>query len=171
MIARVHVLLLFPITMLDGENYSNFEYEASGYRTRILQPQGSQPGASILYRISIDQRSAYQADVLIIDFKKDLFERSKGTPIDPDPGLILEVSNSFIRRLRIAARAAFAGELVGLSSFHIDYLDDVGSKLPKEAVRGDTAPSFQASPAVLSSTWARSGSFRGHVSSSISASS
>jgi hypothetical protein len=138
MIARAHVLLPFLITILDSENYSNFEYEASGYRIRFLQPQKSQRAQSISYQISIDQRSAYQADVLIIEFQKESFDRSKGGLMDPDQELILEVSNSFIRRLRAVARAAQAGELVELSRFTIEYLNDDGSKLPEEErlVRG-----------------------------------
>jgi hypothetical protein len=132
MIARVSVMLPFLITILDGENYAAFEYEASGYRIRFLQPQRSQRAQSIPYQVSIDQRSAYQADLLIIEFQKKTFDRSKGGPVDPDQGFILDVANSFIRRLRAVARAAHAGELVELSQVHIDYLDDAGRKLPKE---------------------------------------
>lgn len=132
MIARVHVLLPFFITILDGENYSTFEYESSGYRIRFLQPQKSPRAQSIPYQVSVNRRPAYQADALVIEFQKDFFERSNDAPIDPDPGLILEAANSFIRSLRIVARAAVAGELAELSSFHIDYLDDDGSKFPKQ---------------------------------------
>ena len=132
MIARVSVALPFFITVIAGDTYAIHQYDQSGYKVRLLPPQCSHSARSIGYEIRIDQRPAYQADILLLEFQKVELKREKDGPRDPSPEFILETSNSFIRRLRGVAQAPQAMELINLSNFRIEYFNDDGTPLAEE---------------------------------------
>lgn len=132
MIARVLIPLPFFITVLTEENYVIYESEISGYNFRILPPLRSPQAASLVYELSVDERTAIQVDVLHIEFRKSDFMRDKNSPPDPPLDLILQIGNAFIRRLRSVAVAPRAMPLLELSNFRIEYLNDDGSPLPDQ---------------------------------------
>ena len=108
MIARIHILLPFAITVPEKTSYSIYEYEVDGYRIKIFPPERSERADSYTDAESttIDETAAFNADVLRIDFLKGEFDRKENSDFDPPLELIKKVANDFLARLRYVANAS-----------------------------------------------------------------
>ncbi len=147
MLARLHLILPFSLTLPDGESYPIHSYVDEGYEIRIYPPVRSDqptpgPDADKLF---IDERPGIQANALRVDFVKDDFDRRVETECDPPYSLIQRTVNLFLRKLRFVSRG-FQVTSVNVPgvSWHIQYLNDDGSELgPTEGlVRGRGTRAF-----------------------------
>ncbi len=133
MIARLFALLPFNLTVPDGEQFIVYEYEDSGYRVRFYPPGRSDTAASSIGppdEIKINGTSAFQADVVRIDFHKDTSDRCSGSPCDPPEPVIARAINSFLVRLRHVAHAAQVRPLdFPFGTWRIQYLNDDETEL------------------------------------------
>jgi hypothetical protein len=141
MLARLHVLLPFRLTIPDGEQYTIYEYIDDGYIVRVFPPGRSdqQYPPEGFGDLKLNGSPAFQADALRIDFQKESFNRTKGLVFDPPEEVVRRAVNSFLIRLRHVTRAAgirlidFPG-----ATWRISYLNDDESELEKDEtfVRG-----------------------------------
>jgi hypothetical protein len=106
MLARLHIALPFAFTVPDGEAYSIYVYEDEGYEIRIYPPKRSdQPSPNtVADGIYIDEKLAFQANGLRIDFRKDDFDRRTGVECDPPYHLMQRTVNFFLRKVRFVTR-------------------------------------------------------------------
>jgi len=107
MIARIHILLPFALTVPEKEQYPIYEYSMDEYRIRLYPPGKSEKADSYTdaENIKINGVTAFNADVLRIDFQKDSFNRAESSDLDPPAALINDVANDFLARLRFVANA------------------------------------------------------------------
>lgn len=135
MLARLSVQLPFALSVPEDESFAIYEYELDGYRVRALPPQRS-PIAdrhSDADEIRLGDRKAFNADVAIFEFQKEVINRRRGTEMEPSHDLMSKVLNDFLMRLRYVTKSS----LVNLLPFphvtwRVDYLADDGSVLPEE---------------------------------------
>lgn len=143
MIARLTVATPFPIYVPEGAQYKGYSYEVDGYEVIARPPVktdiplvGDAPE-----NVTIDGVSAFAANALQFDFRRDTFDRRReGGKVDPPIDLIQRVVASFVSRLRYVARAAHVQPIdfpTG-SAWRIQYLSDEGTELPEDEklVRG-----------------------------------
>jgi hypothetical protein len=156
MIARLNLLLPFVITIPEGETFPIYEYNDEGYNIHIFPPAKTE--VPILQdnadEFSIDEKPTYQANRLIIDFKKDTFDRKAKVECDPPYTLITRAVNSFLLKLRFVTRGSKIHPINLLkTSWYIKYLNDDESELEKTEglVRGRFAKSFTFSWTALNS--------------------
>jgi hypothetical protein len=150
MIARLFVLLPFHLTVPDGQQFPVHQAEDSGYGIHFYPPGRSEnaPPLTDEEKITIDGVTAFQADALRIDFRKESFDRCAGTHIDPPEDVIDGAINFFLTRLRHVARAGQVRPVrFPLITWRMRYLNDDESELKEEAglVRGRGTKSFSAS--------------------------
>jgi hypothetical protein len=99
-------------------------------------------------KITIDGVTAFQADALRIDFRKESFDRRAGTHIDPPEDVIDRAINFFLTRLRHVARTGQVRPVrFPLVTWRMRYLNDDESEFKEEAglVRGRGTKSFSLS--------------------------
>jgi hypothetical protein len=150
MIARLFVLLPFHLTVPDGQQFPVYQAEDSGYGIHFYPPGRSEkaPPLTDEEKITIDGVTAFQADTLRIDFRKESFDRSVGTRFDPPEDVIDRAINFFLTRLRHVARAGQVRPVkFPLVTWRMRYLNDDESELKEEAglVRGRGVQSFSSS--------------------------
>jgi hypothetical protein len=134
MIARLFVLLPFHLSVPEGGQFPVFQYEDRGYRVRVYPPVKSDRPMSLegADEVRIDEVRGIQADVLRLDFAKDSFDRCEETDCDPPFDVIRDAINSFLTRLRYAARAPQVRPIdFPLITWRIVYLNADGTELPK----------------------------------------
>lgn len=154
MIARIHILLPFSLTVPEKENYPIYEYEVDEYHIRIFPPERSERADSHTDAedITINETIAFNADVLRIDFQKESFNRTETSELDPPSELIKNVANGFLARLRYVANASKV-KLIEFPNvnWNIRYLNDDDTELPQEKgyVRGKGGRKFQYSYVAL----------------------
>jgi hypothetical protein len=97
MIARLSVLLPFHLTVPDGQQFPVYQAEDSGYGIHFYPPGRSEnaPPLTEEEKITVDGVTAFQADALRIDFRKESFDRRAGTHIDPPDDVIDRAINFF----------------------------------------------------------------------------
>lgn len=150
MIARLRIWLPFALTIPEKEQYSVYAYELDGYRISTYPPTRSERADtySDIDCIRIDNRNAYRADVLRIDFQKESFDRTEGHEIDPPRIFLQSVINDFLARLRFVTSASQVKpiEFPNLS-WNLQYLSDDESELPEEKgkIRDGAARPLRAS--------------------------
>jgi hypothetical protein len=104
-------------------------------------------------QITIDGQKGYEANVLVIDFYKDDFDRRRGReggPYDPPVEVLQQALNSLVRRLRYVTRASKVKPIdLRQRNSLVVYLNDDGSELPEDENlyrrRGGTAFQFSYS--------------------------
>lgn len=165
MLARVHILLPYALTVPEHEKYHVYEYEIRGYNVRVYMPERSDRADTHndAENITINGNKAFNADVLRIDFKKEDFERKeentgkKEITCDPPVDLIKDVANDFLSRLRYVTNGSKIKQLeFPFTSWGLRYLNDDGTELPEEQglLRGRGMRNFQFSfVAVNNKVW------------------
>ena len=150
MIARIHILLPFALTVPEKESYPIYEHEVDEYRIRIFPPEKSERADSYTDAddITINETTAFNADVLRIDFQKEKFNRTESSDLDPPPELIKNVANDFLARLRYVTNASKV-KLIEFpnANWNIRYLNDDETELTEEKgyVRGKGGRRFRYS--------------------------
>jgi hypothetical protein len=150
MLARLHVVLPFALTLPDGEVFSVYGYEDEGYEIRIYPPvRSDQPSPdTIADGIYIDEKPAIQANALRIDFRKDDFDRRSGIECDPPYELIRRTINLFLRKVRFVTRGFQVTPInFPQAPWRLRYLNDDGGELEtvKGLVKGRGAVAFSFS--------------------------
>jgi hypothetical protein len=135
MLARLSVQLPFALSVPEGESFAIYEYELDGYQVRSMPPQRSSLADrySDADEVHLDERKAFNADVAIFEFRKEVINRRRDTEMEPSHELMSKVLNDFLMRLRFVTKSS----LVKLLPFpqvtwRVDYLADDGSALPVE---------------------------------------
>lgn len=150
MIARLFVWLPFYLTVPEGEEFKIYGCEDRGYKVQYYPPLCSDRAPPITEEDhrTVDGISAFQADVLRIDFYKDTFDRRSGSPVDPPELIISQAINFFLTRLRYVTRAAQVRSLdFPKINWRLEYLNDDETELEKEEglVKGHGAIEFPLS--------------------------
>lgn len=154
MLARLHILLPFALTVPAKEEYRIYEHQVDGYSVKIYPPGRSEKADSYTdaEEITINDKPAFNADVFRVDFHKEVFNRDESTDLDPPAELIECIVNDFLSRLRYVANASKVSpiKLPGVN-WHLRYLNDDGTELQKEEgrVRGKGSRKFQYSYVAL----------------------
>jgi len=151
MIARLHVILPFSLTIPKQEQFPVYEYSAGDYKVITYPPKISEElkrSTDDAAQVSINDAPAVQADVLHVEFHKDSFERAVDGKCDPPEGLIQKVINSFLVKLRFVTRASQIRPLdFPLASWNLRYLNDDETELEEREglVRGRFGRKFSFS--------------------------
>jgi hypothetical protein len=140
-----------PFNMLVAKSagFKVYEYEASGYKVRVLPPSYTEERAPTdPDAITIDGEPAVLANILCIDFQKDTFSREHGAALVPPQSVIVEAVNSFVTRLRHVARAAqIRPPEFPKGAWRLEYCNDDGTPLEQDGLpraRG-SMPAFAVS--------------------------
>jgi hypothetical protein len=83
-------------------------------------------------KITIDGQDSFEANVLLIEFYRDTFDRKNESSLDPSADQILGAANWFIERLRFVGKDSSITPLEDLGSINVKYTNDDGSELEKE---------------------------------------
>lgn len=156
MIARFFILLPYDLFITEEEGWPTVELIAGDYRVRIYAPglYGERPRAtsSVLGQMAatlnpptftedllVHGKHVAQANVLVLDFMKQEFNRSEEIPPDPNPELAFEIANEYLARLRVYSRVfQIKPVVVNEDGWTLTYLTDNGEGLEVEPgkVRG-----------------------------------
>ncbi len=144
MIAKFGYLLPYALWLPEGEEYTTYQYEDSGYLVHVQlpmhhnQPAKEQDPDEVL----LDGKKAFQASVIVIEFQKESFDRRQLTEPqkpgesalrDPPPALVKRALDSLITRIRYAARSHLMQPVdFPHGQWKIQYLNDDGSELQRE---------------------------------------
>ncbi|HEX9896128.1 MAG TPA: hypothetical protein VGA85_00500 [Dehalococcoidales bacterium] len=135
MLAKACIQLPFPILVTDGENFTPLKCEQDGYEITVFRPE---PSVSLKSSekgkgYAVNGMSAFQADILVIEFHKATFDRDPKRPLDPSEKMIEIIINSFLTRLRWVTNS-FSINNVKFSDlmWEIKYLNDDGSELEQD---------------------------------------
>jgi hypothetical protein len=129
MLAKLHVLLPFELTVPDGAEFRLYGFESEGCGVRFEVPTRSAEKAPATEQVTLDAKPAFQADVLTITFQKDSFNRNN-TSDDPPELFIKSILDYFIGRLRYAAQAPqVKSPDFPRCRWVLEYLNDDGSEL------------------------------------------
>lgn len=134
MLAKLHILVPFEMTVPLGAEYKIYGYEEDGYRIHFDVPStsGKPRPVDSPEEVLINGKTALHADVITIVFQKDQFERGISSSIDPPLPLIQKSLNSFLERLKYVSKAPQVRPLdFEKSQWHLQYLNDDGSELEK----------------------------------------
>lgn len=134
MIARLQVQLPFKISVPDGQTYNLYYYELGPYLVRVLPPLRSKTlTVDHDHQVFLNGIKAFSADIVRVDFVKDSFDRCVVSPDDPPLPLMEEAVNSFLRRLRHAAKAPKIHAIkLYETTWRLEYLNDEGTLLEAE---------------------------------------
>ena len=156
MLARVHILLPYALTVPDNEKYRVYEYGINGYKVRVYMPERSERADTHneAESITMNGGKAHNADVLRIDFQKEEFDRKieedkqEEFKCDPPVELVKDITNDFINRLRFVTNASKIKPLeFPHVSWNIRYLNDDETELSEQKgyFRGTFGRKFQFS--------------------------
>lgn len=132
MLARLHVFLPFAIAVPEGEQYLIRSYDDQGYRVQIFPPARSDQvlATDNPNEIKIDDKQAFLANALHVEFLRDSFNRATGSPCDPPEQIMEQAVNSFLLRLRHVTRALQIRSLsFRRTAWRLQYLADDGAEL------------------------------------------
>lgn len=134
MIAKATIFLPFSFTLPDNEPFLKYTSDWEGYVITIYPPTMQEEAkASASNAITINDKSSYQADLLVIDFQKVEFNRTTEIEFDPPIELIEVVTNDFLNRLRHVIKASQIKSINSAkTNIRIDYLNDDSSPLEKK---------------------------------------
>lgn len=161
MIARFTFILPFRLECPEGEELAPIDLDYGVYKVRLHPPlkgaidmRDVAPPSQLSMNdvrqriraappeftdsILVNGKRTFSANVLQIDFKKDIFHRPMGGAFspsegDPPPNLAFTLSNGMLRRLRSVSRGDRLGEvLVESSLWALEYLSDDEEELPRE---------------------------------------
>jgi len=140
--ARVHALLPFKLTVPEGSQFTSEPYDIDGYTVIDRPPQKSDRiwtvDADTTF-VTVNGVKAFDADVLVVDFHKEEFNRARNSQLDkertndPSHEIINETLNNQLRRIRYAGRE-FAVQPIEFPSCggQLEYTDDDGNELPEQ---------------------------------------
>jgi hypothetical protein len=180
MIARFHILLPYDIFIAGDEGWFTVDGAVavngadSGYQFRFYPPglcsqrpesTGSVHEHALLWTtklnpptfsesLLLDGKRVSRVNVLVIDFIKPEFDRTRGAQGagDPPPELAFELANRILARLRAYSRAAYIKPLVfKRDPWHLRYLTDKFEDFEKEEgkLRSKTAGQVTVGEAAL----------------------
>lgn len=132
MLAKLHILVPFELTLPVGEKYKLYGYEEDGYHIFFEMPSwsGKPKKPDDPEHLEIDGKAAIQADVIRVCFQKESFDRRIDAAIDPPEALIQKTLNSFLARLKFVSHAPQVKPIEFQSSkWRIQYLNDDGTEL------------------------------------------
>jgi len=181
-IARFQVLLPYLTYSPSAVELPALDTASGGYRVRIFPPQKAivdsrdldgaspvplfeamqgvraDPDRTANPNITVEDRPAFDSNLLVVDFLKDEeFDRNPNSE-DPPTVLCFEVANDVLRRIRFVLRAPQIKPLVpDRSPWRIDFLNDDGSPLDPSPplARARVAGTFSWTVAVLNlAAWA-----------------
>jgi hypothetical protein len=152
-IARFQVLLPYPLYLPSQPQLGTFEIDNGPYKVRVSPPQQAvvdprafdgtspvplseaaddvraNPDPVITPQVTLDGFAAVKANLLVIDFIKDDFDRSRDSD-DPPESLAIAVANDVLARIRYVVRGPNVKPLLaGGTPWQIEYLNDDGSEL------------------------------------------
>lgn len=150
MLAKIHIVVPFDLTVPVGEEYKLYGFEEDGYRIffEIPSSSGKPRSPEDPEQVEINGKSAMQADVITVCFQKESFERQIDSPIDPPEELIQRALNSFLTRLKYVAKAPQVKPIEFLGSrWRLQYLNDDGTELEQAEgfIRGRGTHNFSFS--------------------------
>lgn len=150
MLAKLHILVPFELTLPLGDEYKIYGYEEGGYHVFFDVPSssGKPKNPDDPENVEINGKAAIQADIITIGFKGDSFDRRIESPIDPPETLIQKALDFFLGRLKYASKAPQVKPIEFRNSkWHIQYLNDNGSELGQAEglIRGRGTHSFSFS--------------------------
>jgi len=134
MLAKLHVLVAFELTIPQGETYKPYGHKDDGYNISFDLPSSSdKPRSSESPEyVEINGKSTIHADVINITFQKASFERAVGSPTDPPDLLIQKTLNYFLERLKYVSRYHLIKPIEFDScQWTLNYLNDDGTELEK----------------------------------------
>jgi hypothetical protein len=107
MLAKLYVFLPFELTIPEDAKYQLYGFESCGYQVQFDVPARSDrsPAGGRAMQVTINDKPAIQADALAITFKKESFNRSISSTIDPPVELINSVLDFFLGRIRYVTNA------------------------------------------------------------------
>lgn len=135
MIAKVTIQLPYSLTIPENEIFNIYSYTYLGYEIRIYPPVRSEHAYkySDSENVTINGIKSFNADTLLIIFKKHEFDRSRSGQFDPPLKLIYDVANDFLKRLRYVTNASQIKPVdVKFANLFTSYLNDDESELPKD---------------------------------------
>lgn len=134
MIARLYVLLPFALTIPEGEQFDTYTYIEKGYGIRVCPPRKSDvPFHDDDDEITIGGIKAFRANVLHIDFIKDIFDRRDNIDCDPPLDFIKKLIDSFLIKLRFVTRGSAIKPInFPLTTWKLTYLNDDETELLAE---------------------------------------
>jgi len=139
MIARLAVQLPFYFVVpAPPAQFSLYEMQRPGYRVRFLPPGRSElADVRAPESIELNNAPAWTADVLVIDFIKDDFDRTLEAN-DPSSGAMEEAFDFWLSRARYVTKGAAIKAELSRCPWRLQYLDDAGNELAQETgkVRG-----------------------------------
>jgi hypothetical protein len=146
MIARFGIRVPFNIAVPDGERFVLHPI-TDGDDVFVVKP----PARSGLKlegvpdSLAINERPAFIADVIVIDFHKESFDRRSGSPMDPSRAVVQRAVDSFVARFRYATRGAQVRDVSLVNApWRLRYLKDDETELESEdgLVRGHSVATF-----------------------------
>ena len=148
MIARFQILLPYAFYLPGQSPLSTFDIEKGPYKVRVLPPQQAvvdprafdgtspiplsqasddvrvNPEPVTTDQVTLDGHPALRANLLVLDFMKESFDRTAKTD-DPPEALAIAVANDVLARIRYVLRAPYAKPLLaGRNPWQIEYLND-----------------------------------------------
>jgi hypothetical protein len=133
MLAKLHLQLPFELTLPDAVEFKLYSFESSEYRVQFEVPirSGKPP---VVEHVTLNEKPAFQADLLTITFRKESFNRTAAPPeADPPEEFIQSVLDYFFGRLRYATNAFHVKSLnFSRCQSVLEYLNDDGSALPED---------------------------------------
>src|SRR5436309_1078689 len=111
MIARLHVLIPFTLSVPTTEEFAVHPYSDGGCEVRLYPPVRDElpPLPEAPDEIEINGAPAFHSRTLRIDFHRESFERRKESESDPSYPLMRRAINSFLIKLRYVVQAAWIG--------------------------------------------------------------
>lgn len=133
--ARLVVELPFSILLKDGAEYKVWVGKIDRYTVAVYPPAtSSTANHNQLRDVTIDGDAAFFANVAVIEFQCDDFDRPAVTDACDPPYEILNVAiRSFVERYKFVTECAEAqAPQLPFCNWRIDYTDDNGGELPRE---------------------------------------
>lgn len=136
MLARLHILLPFELSIPEGEEFTihEFYYQEQACKVRFLPPRVSDvTSVQDKCDILINNKKSIQVNALEIDFHKEDFNRKKDSDCDPAYDFIRYIINSFLEKLRFVTRASHIHPInFPTAMWRLRYLNDNGTELEEE---------------------------------------
>lgn len=134
MLARCYIALPYSFLVPKEEQFTVFEYTVGDFKLRMLPPGRSDiatPFGGTPVKGKVDQKDAVEANTLVLEVRKESFDRTADSPMDPPFDLLEAFANSFLIRYRHTQRAPHTLPLHQPYSWHLEYLNDDGTELPQ----------------------------------------
>lgn len=136
MLAILNIKLPFELTLQEGSVFNVYEYTLDNYKIRFQPPVRSEhvlKNDGDAPQVTLNGGRAFMADVLVVEFQKDEFNRQNDAPLDPPADLIREVVNHFLDRLRFVTNGTKITPVnFPQGVWRLEYRDDDKQELQKK---------------------------------------